>query len=280
MKPRRLLMAGFGLLGVLSAQGAGDSTAVKILQTMLRAVPQVRDLRFELRDCEREGTQTHRGDETVTLALHPLRLYAKIIAPKSGVEVLWDAGRFGGKALVHPRGFPFFTVKLDPYGSALWTGHHPLFDVQPGYIAAIVAAGLREGLYQVRNLGLDSLDGRPCDRIALIDSAFGEDTLPVEKPESVLDIAKSFQLSAFRILGENPGLKPLAEIPAGRRLLVPTAYAPRLEVCVDRATSLPVMESVSDGHGLFERYEYHFLELNPPLPSDAFSENNPEYHFR
>jgi outer membrane lipoprotein-sorting protein len=75
------------------------------------------------------------------------------------------------------------------------------------------------------------------------------------------------------------GLKHFDDNVAGKTLKVPTSYAKRTVLYIDEQINFPIYQEMSDEKGVFEKYEYSNLNVNPVFKADEFSETFSEYKF-
>jgi outer membrane lipoprotein-sorting protein len=59
---------------------------------------------------------------------------------------------------------------------------------------------------------------------------------------------------------------------SGKQIKVPSAYAKKSTIYIDKETYMPIFQEMSDDIGVFERYEYSSLKINPAFKEDEFSE--------
>ena len=81
------------------------------------------------------------------------------------------------------------------------------------------------------------------------------------------------------IFERNKNIKNYTDISAGQIIFIPERYAKSIVLFVNKISKLPVIEMMYDDIGLFERYEFRKIKLNPEFPENVFSKDNPEYHF-
>ena len=82
------------------------------------------------------------------------------------------------------------------------------------------------------------------------------------------------------ILELNPKLNDFFDIlKKGQTLKVPNAYAKDVTLYVDQLYFLPVGVKVSDDKGLYEQYDYHFLQVNPKIDDAEFTKTFKGYRF-
>jgi len=279
-----LLILACSPVWAVSPDSRQPQDASRLVDEMLAAVGHdFSSASFRMKDFERIGAQIKAGEERVKISRKPLRLYFGVLAQEKGAEVLWREGENSGKAWVHPAGFPYVTMSLDPWGSVMRTGHHSLFSAGPWYFSEVVAkTKSRFGAAfsdHLRDEGDDVFDGRKCRKIAIEVPEFAFSAYRVKPGENIDSIAERAGVSAFLILTKNPGMKDYRDARAGQEIQVPNAYAARTVLRIDIETKLPLSESMYDDAGLFEKYEYYDFKMNPIFDASDFSRNNPAYHF-
>ena len=60
---------------------------------------------------------------------------------------------------------------------------------------------------------------------------------------------------------------------------MPNAYAKDVVLYIDQLYNLPIGVKVSDDKGLFEQYDYFFLQVNPKIEETEFTTGYKEYKF-
>jgi LysM repeat protein len=258
-----------------------DLKGVEVLQKMIESIDHISTIQFKLKDHERINNKIRIGEEDVKMTYDPLQIYVYVQQPDKGVEVLWKKGENHNKAYVHSKGIPF-TLSLDPYGKKMRNGHHTLFELNFHYIQDIVKEMKRNSGNQferyIKNVGKIDFDGKHCYQIEIHYPEFRYYSYQVKNGESIIDIAKDKNLSEYMILEKNH-LKNYHDIKEGQQIKLPTAYAAKTIFYIDEATYLPLVQMIYDDQGLFEKYEYYDLKLNPTFDKNEFSKKNKSYHF-
>jgi outer membrane lipoprotein-sorting protein len=83
----------------------------------------------------------------------------------------------------------------------------------------------------------------------------------------------------YKIMELNRLSSPNASLTPGQVLKVPSDYGKVIRLTIDEKRKIPLIVEVEDEIGLYERYEYYKLEVNPPLTDLDFSRKNPAYNF-
>ena len=86
-------------------------------------------------------------------------------------------------------------------------------------------------------------------------------------------------MSEYKILELNPEVKNYEDIDEGDQIKITTSYAKEtfLYVCVK--TYIPVAIEVMDEKGLYEKYSFHEIQLNPTITPEEFSYKYEAYGF-
>ncbi|HYE79352.1 MAG TPA: DUF1571 domain-containing protein [bacterium] len=272
---------------LLASSPATDPTPADLMQRMLTAVGQVRTCTYRLVKQERIDGRLQREETQVKLQNKPFRVYIKSINPNAGREVLYATGTNDNKALVNIGKFAP-NVSLDPYGARVRQGqHHTLFDIGFRRITEVMVRQVEENRDELtRLLRLDptpaTFDNRPCWVVRLEDPRFRFTTYTVRPGgESIDQIAHHLGVSEYMIAEKLPGFDGdyRALLPAGKQIKVPTTYARRLTVLIDKATHLLVSITISDDQGIFEQYDYHDLKINTPFRENEFTPEFKGYSF-
>lgn len=236
----------------------------------------------ELRGDELEPEETFRLKWS-----RPQRIYMKAISgPRVGQEALFVAGRNRDRLRAHKGSFPDITLNLDPRGSlATAHTHHPLPEVSLPRFVTLVAENAaemeRRSEGSVRVAGPETFDGRSCLELEMTAPWVGDiDT--VRPGETLWDVARRHGRVMYVLLHANRdrNWRKAASVRTGDRVWVPRYYAPRVELCVDATSRLPVKAAIYDDAGrLFERYEHRDLAVNVGLTDLDFDPANPGYDF-
>ena len=61
---------------------------------------------------------------------------------------------------------------------------------------------------------------------------------------------------------------------------IPNAFARKVEIYIDKETNLPIYQIVHDDKGVFEKFEFKNLKINPQLRSGEFTTQCAYYGFK
>ena len=254
-----------------------------ILNEMINAIRSIKTIQFTIIQTERiDGILKNQAD-AVKMQMNPLKMHISAENPEKSYEVLWVKGANNGNAWVHPGQFPYFTLNLNPEGNNLKLGHHSIFAINLNYLADLISHEIKvdqKSLAQyLKYQGLYDVDGRICYKILLEFQSFKLIPYTVKVGEDLVSIASQNYVSEYVILEKNKEINRATDLKPGDKILIPERYAKSMVLFIDKNLKLPIIEMMYDDKGLFERYEFRKIQLNPTFQDKVFSKDNPEYHF-
>ena len=258
-----------------------ELTCLDIVTKTLRSIKEVKGLKYHLKITERGKKGFNFYESAVKFSRNPRLIYLYI----KGIEVLWLQGKNDGRALVKPNSFPFFNLNLDPMGNLMRQDqHHTLNEMGYDYFASIIqntVDRLGDKFDEVFVLqGEERINNRPCYKILIDNKDFKYVDYTIGEGESITSIARKFHIAEYMILEKNPKFKDYFDIlKKGQVIKIPTWYARTVTMYVDQLYFLPVSMKVSDDKGLFEEYNYYFLQVNPKFEDGEFTKTYKDYGF-
>ena len=262
-------------------------SSLDLMNTMLRSIENINSLKFKLKSYERVNGKMQPAEADVKLAYNPKRLYLySHLEPNKGVEILWKEGQNNGNALVNPGKFPYFNVNLDPYGSMMRKNqHHPVLNSGFTFLHNIIAEALKRAkqhnavdtYFTIKDDAV--LNGRECYMLEIIDPEFSYVKYTVKEGETIDDISKRLLICGYLVVEKNPGVDFFDDVDAGDELLIPSSYAKKTVLYIDKDNYLPIGQYMYDDKGLFERYEFVNLKVNPRIAPEEFTEDYEAYGF-
>lgn len=256
-------------------------TCMQVVSEMLSTINNMQTITYNLEIAERFNDKMVKAGSSVKLNTHPRKIYIKI--PKTGAELLWIQGQNNGNAFVNPNQFPFINLNLDPMGSILRSDqHHTIHELGFTYFARIIGSLLVTAKNDVdryfRYEGEQVWNGRECYKIVIENPDFKFVPYTVKKGETPISIARKLNVGEYMILERNK-LKDYGTIKEGKVIQVPTSYAKKTVILVDKQLKLPLNQKISDDIGLYESYEYSNIRLNVPIADEEFTRNYKGYKF-
>ena len=271
----RLLPALLLGLGSTAAVPAEPKITTEALISRLSSnIENLKTLRCNVRAQERIGTGYQQARTAMKMSFNPYKVYLR---NDKGIEVLYVTGQNNGDAWVYPNSFPYVTLSLDPNGSIMRKSiHHSALEAGYGTIAEMLDGSgqrLNPGFEKTFRYTADTtVQGRPAYVLRSSFPQFRYVSYKPAKAESTRAIADKFGCGEYRILERND-LSPGAVVPAGKTIQVPNAYGRRILLCVDQKLFLPLVVQVHDDKGLFEKFEFHDVVANQPIPAQEFTKD-------
>jgi hypothetical protein len=256
----------------------------ELMGKMISAMDNLKTARYSLRKQERFDGKILETEVIVKLNTHPLKVYVYSIKPNPGAEVLYAEGQNDGQVAVSANKFTYVTISMSPHNSLLRANqHHTILDMGFSALNKILKDYINkkgESFYHSLNLeGTAEWKGKEYFKLTLENKNFGYTTYDVKKREDLTDIAEKLHVSDFMILSLNPICRNYNDVRPGQRIKVPTAYAKRIVLYVDKQTYLPYIQFIYDDKGLFEFYEFNSFVLDPVISPQEFSTKYKGYKF-
>jgi hypothetical protein len=260
-----------------------DQNPTQLLNEMISAIRSIKTVQFSIVQTERYKGILNTQVDAVKMQIHPLKIYISAESPGKSYEVLWLAGENYGDAWVHPGAFPFFTLNLNPEGNTMKIGHHSIFALNLNYLADLMADVMKKDGKNFEKVahyqGLFDVGGRLCYKIDLDFPTFKLLPYIIKPGEDLVKVAERFHVSEYMIFERNADIKNYTDVKAGQTIKVPERYAKNIVLFIDKELKLPIIEMMYDDLGLFERYEFKKLIMNPNFPNTEFTKAHSEYHF-
>jgi hypothetical protein len=271
--------------GACSLSAIGQSTpnpAVPILQATLHTLDQIVTLDCRVRRIERVNGEMESGDIRIKVNTKPHKIYVYNVNPNEGTELLWKENWNDGNVYIHPNRFPWVNVSLNPDGDQMLKDqHHHLRST--GFVC--IQKVLRRLLkmtdldQRVTWMGQEKWYGRLHDVVKISHPDYKIVNHTVEPGEDLLRIDHKLNVPSYKLLELNPDIGDYYDVTAGQSIRVPSHYGKEIVLIIDPATHLPVVQLIYDEKGLFEKYEYSEIKLNPRFSTKEFEEDNESYGF-
>ncbi|MEM1000783.1 MAG: DUF1571 domain-containing protein [Bacteroidota bacterium] len=283
---RTALRRALFLLGVLLLflpETASAQTARSIVTESLRSMQRIQTLSGRIKRMERLADGLEPGELKFKLMLDPHKIYIYNYVPEEGAEVLWVNGWNKNKALIHPNKFPWVNVSFGLDADVLLRGHHPMTDLGFGYTHRVIERLMRERSddfeEHVKYEGTRTWYGQTVHVVVVNYEEYSFDNYTVVGNEDLFDIDRKLNVPAWKVVELNDKVDDFYDIKAGQNLKVPNIYAKKVIFFFDDKYKLPVVQIVYDDQGLFSKYEYLDLRVNPRFRSDEFLSDYSEYGF-
>ncbi len=280
---KKIIFLFIGMMGFSLLTLGQQIDNVKLLEQMVEAIEKAERLKFRFIQKERVRKGWNEAIVDIKYQVEPQKIYIKCIEPNEGVELLLVDGKYDGYVYVNPNGFPFINLKLNQYGFLLLGNqkHHPIESTGYGLFYDVVKDYLNQtALDDILTFeGMVTFDNRTCYHLQLKDPSYTFIDYTIQKGDNILKIARSRHIADYIILEKNPELSDYFDVKEGQVIQIPTTYSPQAILYLDAVEFLPLMLEMSDDKGLYERYEFLDLEVNPNFQAQEFSEDFVEYGF-
>lgn len=257
-------------------------TTKEIVYKMIKSIDEVERLKYSLKITERGKKGYNHYESSVKLNRKPRKIYLYI----KGIELIWKKDWNNNKAYVKPNSFPYVNLSLDPLGSLMRQDqHHTINEMGFDYFGSIVeyiALKVDAKFDQYFKLeGEERYNNRPCYKVVINNKDFGYENYTVkDEKESITTIARKLHVSEYMIVELNPKLNDYFDIlKKGQVLKVPNSYAKDVTLYIDQLYFLPIGVKVLDDKGLFEQYDYFYLQVNPKIDDAEFTTEYKDYKF-
>ena len=264
---------------------ASDPAALNILEQMIQSTQRIKTLRFTLNKKERIDGKMTVQSSSIKMNRNPYKVYMHQNAPKEGLEILLKSNWNNNKALINTNGFPWVNVSLDPNGAKMREGqHHCLlqsgFDLGMDILHYLLFQKYKsEATQMVKIVGSVNWKGDECYQIVLDNAHFKFEEYKVKAGEDILSIAQDRWVNEYMILAANPKVSDYWSVKEGQNLRVPTDYASRMIIYVEKERMIPRFMQVYDDQGLYEQFEYLNVKVDTPITEEEFSTDYPDYNF-
>lgn len=255
-----------------------------IVKEMFGKTSEINTLIYSLSKQERINGKMLKQVTYTKMVKEPFKVYVRQFSPKDGVEVLYVQGHNDNKALVNPGGFPWINLKMDPLDGMMRNDqHHTIFQSGFDHVVSILEYLCNKYKSDIDSIvqfnGMVTHNGKECYSISFDNPNFKYIDYTIQEGETIDDLAARMKLSGHMILEKNQTVKDYKDVKPGQVITIPNDYSPKLLLYLDKDALLPLRMDVYDDQGLYEKYEYFDIEVNPPVAEGEFLEDFPEYGF-
>ncbi len=103
--------------------------------------------------------------------------------------------------------------------------------------------------------------------------------IPQIATSTAFQLSRLIVASDYLIKEKNSKVSYARRIKKGTTLSVPSAYASKVVVYIDKETYMPVVQMLYDERGMFEKYEYTNINRSPNFDSTEFTTDCEDYGF-
>ncbi|MBK9452191.1 MAG: DUF1571 domain-containing protein [Bacteroidetes bacterium] len=246
-----------------------------MLETASRTLDGMVTLQCRVKRYERVNGKMESGDIRVKVNTRPHKVYVYNINPNEGTELLWGRRLQRRKSLHPPQSISLGQHQPEPRWRTN-AGRSAPSHTSTGFAA--VQRVLRHLLGKCKDLderakyvGKENWYGKPHDVIKITHPDYKFVNYTVAAGEDLLKIDAKLGVPSYKY--------DYFDVTAGQVIKVPTAYSKEMVLVIDPTTHLPVVQLFYDDKGLFEKYEYSEIKVNPRFSTLEFSEDNEAYGF-
>ncbi|MDZ4847197.1 MAG: DUF1571 domain-containing protein [Chitinophagales bacterium] len=265
------------------------ATSREVITSMLSAIENVKGLKYTFKSYERLVTGKQFFTEMdIKANINPLKVYGLTKSdPNKGVEVLFLKGQWEDKAMVNPGNW-LPNVKLSPLGDRMRENqHHTLMQAGFNFLGSIIKGAMkradtdRPGQFDAffKYEGDITWGGRQCYKISIEDPDFKYVEYTVQAGDNIDNLEVRKGICGYLIIEKNPAVKSFDGLKPGMKIKIPTSYAKKTVLYIDKQSNLPIVQIMSDEVGEFEKYEFHNLVVNPAFAADEFTPDFSGYDF-
>lgn len=277
MKNLISLCLSFLLIGLTQAQ-----TAESVVNQMLSALDAGKTYEYTMVQEERIDGKIHRNRIFTKIQETPKKVFIdNVEGANEGVQVLYVSGERDNKALVNK----MFGIKLSPFNSLIRKNqHHTILESGFGLLIGSIRdakkrAQAENAFNQVFQLaGTVTFDGKLCYKLILTDPTFTYESYTMQDGESLYSIAMKKKVCEQLIVEKN-GFGGFGSGKSGQTIQIPSSYAKKTILYIDKSNMHPIYQEMFDEKGMFEKYTFYDLKVNPSFTSKDFSEDNSAYDF-
>lgn len=257
-------------------------TAASVTNQMISALAAGKTYSYTMSQSERIDGKIHNNKIFTKVQESPKKVFIdNIEGANKGVQVLYVQGERDNKALINK----MFGVKLSPFNGLIRKNqHHTVLESGFGLLLSSIkdakkraeAQGAFSEVFQLA--GTVTFNGKSCYKLVLNDPTFTYVNYTIKSGESLYSIAMKKNICEQLIVEKN-GFGGFGGGKAGSTIKIPTSYAKKTILYIDKATMHPIYQEMHDEKGLFEKYSFANLKVNPGFSSSDFSEDNSAYNF-
>ena len=162
--------------------------------------------------------------------------------------------------------------------------HHTMLSAGFGIVSKILNEGIKRADAEGKFDEVFKYEGdvvwnkRNCYKLTIEVPTYGYTTYKASKGENMYNVALKFLVPEYSMV-EMDGVKNFEEDLGGKTLKIPNTYAKKTVMYIDKENNFPIFQEMSDEKGIFERYSFFNLVVNPAFKADEFTQDFKEYNF-
>lgn len=230
------------------------------------------------------GKGYHNGKSFNRLQMPNFNIYLKILAsPNEGTEIIFNKAKYGDVCVINA-GKLIPNLNLSPFGKILRKDqHHTIYESGFKYSVDLLkwvnAKMGNEAFNKFAKVESDiTYAGKLCYRITMEDANFKYEKYTGKAGETLYSIAANKKVSEFLIVYHNKLGSYDANI-VGKTIEIPSSFAKKAIIYVDKKTYHPLGIEMQDELGMFEKYEFTSVNYAAKFNSNEFTKDCDLYGF-
>lgn len=262
---------------------ASAQDARTIINNMTTAVAKGKTFEYTMKQTERINGVNYTNKIFTKVSLSPLKIYINNIeGDNEGKELIYVKGERSDKVYINV----LFGVALSPFNSKVRKNqHHTILESGFGLLLSAIKDAVKRADAESKfdevftYKGMVTFDGKSCYKMELNDPTFAYVDYTIKSGETLYSIAIKKNICEQLIIENNSTLSGFSSGSEGMVIKIPSSYAKKTILYIDKATSYPIYQEMYDDKGLFEKYEFYGLKINPTFTDLDFSDDNDAYNF-
>lgn len=269
------------LISLFLMQVQAQSVA-SIVNQMISTLSVGKTYQYTMSQVERIDGEIHTNKIFTKIQESPKKVFIdNVEGANKGVQVLYVQGERDNKALVNK----LFGIKLSPFNSLIRKNqHHTVLESGFGLLISSIQNAKKRAEDQnvfdevFKLEGSVTFNGKSCYKVVLNDPTFTYQDYTIKNGESLYSIAMKYKVSEQLIVEKND-FGGFGSGKIGSTIKIPSSYAKKTILYIDKSNMHPIYQEMHDEKGIFEKYSFSNLKVNPSFTSNDFSEDNSAYNF-
>jgi len=271
------------VLFLFVAANKPTNEAKVIIDKMLVSIDKINTLSYTMKGWERlkDGKDQY-SEIDAKLNVKPQKIYIHSKAePNKGVQIIYNEEFYGKKAYVNAGKF-IPNLKLDPFSSRMRDKqHHTILNTGFATLGGIIKNALKRAEKEatqedfnkfLKYEGEVTWNGINCYKISITDPTFTYLDYEVKEGDDVEKLEREKFICGYLIIDKNDNVKDFWSLKPGMTIKIPSSYAKKTILYIDKATYLPIYQVMSDEVKQFEKYEFYNVKLNPTFSGTEFKD--------
>ena len=254
-----------------------------IIEKMLVSIDKLKTLSYTMKGWERMSDGKDQYSEIdAKLNVKPQKIYIHSKAePNEGVQIIYNEEFYGKKAYVNAGKF-IPNLKLDPFSSRMRDKqHHTILNTGFTTLGNIIKNAMQRAEKEatqedfnkfLKYEGEVTWNNINCYKISITDPTFSYINYTVKEGDDVEKLERSKFICGYLIIDKNESVKDFWSLKPGMEIKIPSSYAKKTVLYIDKATMLPIYQVMSDESKQFEKYEFYNVKVNPTFSETDFKD--------